>query len=105
MFEHPYFRAIIAGGEATPWIAEIVVHERFRSVERDFWRPILRQAIDVGEVRADRDVDVATARRVREQLLAETEASDTVMCCGHVAGAVFGRILPGEGQRMWQVAV
>ena len=57
MFEHPYFRAIIAGGEATPWIAEIVVHERFRSVERDFWRPILRRAIDVGEVRADCDVD------------------------------------------------
>ena len=50
------------------------------------------------------DVDVAMARRVREQLLAEAEASDTVMCCGHVAGAVFGRILPGEGQRMWQVA-
>ena len=57
MFEHPYFRAIIAGGEATPWIAEIVVHERFRRVERDFWRPIVQEAIDLGEVRADRDVD------------------------------------------------
>lgn len=55
--EHPYFHAVVAGGEATPWIAEITVHERFRSVEQDFWRPILQEAIDLGEVRADRDVD------------------------------------------------
>jgi len=51
------------------------------------------------------DVDVALARRVREQLLAETEGSETIMCCGHVTEAVFGRILPGDGKRMWQIAI
>ena len=55
--EHHYFRAIIAGGEATKWIAEISMHERFRAVEQDFWRPILQEAVDLGEVRADRDID------------------------------------------------
>jgi AcrR family transcriptional regulator len=55
--EHRYFRALVAGGEATEWIAELSVHERFRMVEREFWRPILQEAIDLGEVRADRGVD------------------------------------------------
>jgi AcrR family transcriptional regulator len=55
--EHRYFRAFIAGGEATEWIAELSVHQRFRAVEQDFWRPILEEAIDLGEVRADRDID------------------------------------------------
>jgi AcrR family transcriptional regulator len=55
--EHRYFRAFIAGGEATEWIAELSVHERFRAVEQDFWRPILQEAVDLGEVRADRDID------------------------------------------------
>ena len=55
--EHRYFRALVAGGEATEWIAELSVHERFRMVEREFWRPILQEAVDLGEVRADRDVD------------------------------------------------
>ena len=55
--EHPYFRAFIAGGEATEWIAEISVHGRFRAVEQAFWRPVLQEAIDFGEVRADRPVD------------------------------------------------
>jgi AcrR family transcriptional regulator len=54
---HRYFRALIAGGEATAWIAELSVHERFRAVEQDFWRPILQESIDLGQVRADRDVD------------------------------------------------
>jgi AcrR family transcriptional regulator len=55
--EHRYFRAFIDGGEATEWIAELSVHERFRAVEQAFWRPILEEAIDLGEVRADRDVE------------------------------------------------
>jgi glyoxylase-like metal-dependent hydrolase (beta-lactamase superfamily II) len=51
------------------------------------------------------DVDVDLARRVREQLLAEMESDGTIACCGHVGEAVFGRVLPGEGKRMWQIAV
>lgn len=51
------------------------------------------------------DVDIELARRVREQLLSEMESSDTIMCCGHIAEAVFGRVLPGDGKRMWQVAI
>jgi len=51
------------------------------------------------------DVDVDLARKVREQLLAEMEASDTIACSGHVAEAVFGRVLPGDGKRMWQIAI
>lgn len=50
------------------------------------------------------DVDVALARRVREELLAEAEATGTVMCCGHIGISVFGRVLPGDGKRMWQIA-
>lgn len=38
----------VYSAEINPWLV---------SVERDFWRPILQQAIDIGEVRADRDVD------------------------------------------------
>jgi AcrR family transcriptional regulator len=54
---HGYFRAFIASGEVVEWIAELSVHERFRAVEQDFWRPILQEAVDLGEVRADRDID------------------------------------------------
>jgi AcrR family transcriptional regulator len=55
--EHRYFRAVIAGGEATAWIAELSVHQRFREVEQAFWRPVLQEAVERGEVRADRDID------------------------------------------------
>lgn len=50
------------------------------------------------------DVDPALARRVRDQLMAELEGSDTTIACSHFVGAVFGRVLPGDGKRMWQVS-
>jgi len=55
--DNPYFRAFIAGGGATAWIAEILAHERFQAVERGFWRPTIQQAIDADELRDDRDID------------------------------------------------
>jgi glyoxylase-like metal-dependent hydrolase (beta-lactamase superfamily II) len=50
------------------------------------------------------DVDAGLARRTRDQLLAELEGSETVLACSHFANAVFGRVLQGEGKRLWQTA-
>jgi glyoxylase-like metal-dependent hydrolase (beta-lactamase superfamily II) len=49
------------------------------------------------------DVDPEVARRTREQLLAELESPETSVASGHFSGAVFGRVLPGEGARQWVV--
>jgi glyoxylase-like metal-dependent hydrolase (beta-lactamase superfamily II) len=47
------------------------------------------------------DVDPGLARRTREQLLAELEGSETVVAANHFPDAVFGRVLLGEGKRLW----
>ena len=94
--EHHYFRAIIAGGEAVEWIAEISMHERFRAVERDFWRPILQQAVDLGEVRADRDIDDMIDWIVFQQFTLATFAESLGLTEEHIRdriGVYVGRSL------------
>jgi glyoxylase-like metal-dependent hydrolase (beta-lactamase superfamily II) len=50
------------------------------------------------------DVDPGLARRTREAFLAEVEQSETILACSHFSEAVFGRVLTGEGKRMWSTA-
>jgi glyoxylase-like metal-dependent hydrolase (beta-lactamase superfamily II) len=47
------------------------------------------------------DADPGLARRSREAMLAEAEGSETILACSHFPDAVFGRVLTGEGKRMW----
>lgn len=49
------------------------------------------------------DVDPELARRTRQRQLAELEGTDTSVACSHFPEAVFGRILPGDGKRLWSV--
>lgn len=49
------------------------------------------------------DVEPALARRIRDQLMAELEGSDTTVAASHFAEAVFGRVLPAEGRRVWSI--
>jgi glyoxylase-like metal-dependent hydrolase (beta-lactamase superfamily II) len=49
------------------------------------------------------DVDGALARSTRDRLLAELEGSDSVVAGGHFSDFSFGRIMRGEGRRMWMV--
>lgn len=49
------------------------------------------------------DVDAEVARRSRDGLLAELEGSDTVVGCSHFPDSVFGRVVPAQGRRMWQI--
>jgi glyoxylase-like metal-dependent hydrolase (beta-lactamase superfamily II) len=48
------------------------------------------------------DVDPALARRTRDSLLAELEGSSTIVSGSHFTESVFGRVVPGQGQRLWQ---
>ena len=48
------------------------------------------------------DVDPGLARRTRDSLLAELEGSATIVSGSHFTGSVFGRVLPGQGKRLWQ---
>jgi glyoxylase-like metal-dependent hydrolase (beta-lactamase superfamily II) len=50
------------------------------------------------------DVDPGLAGRTRDAFLAELEGSETVLACSHFPDAVFGRVLTGEGKRMWSTA-
>jgi glyoxylase-like metal-dependent hydrolase (beta-lactamase superfamily II) len=50
------------------------------------------------------DVDQDVARRTRDALLAELEGGETVLGCSHFPDSVFGRVVPGQGKRMWQTA-
>jgi glyoxylase-like metal-dependent hydrolase (beta-lactamase superfamily II) len=49
------------------------------------------------------DVDSALARSTREKLLAELEGSGTVVAGGHFTDFSFGRVMRGEGRRLWTV--
>ncbi len=49
------------------------------------------------------DVDPDLARRTRERQLAELESDGAVAACSHFPEVVFGRVLPGQGTRRWQV--
>jgi glyoxylase-like metal-dependent hydrolase (beta-lactamase superfamily II) len=51
------------------------------------------------------DVDPALARRTRENLLAELEGSSTVVAGSHFTESVFGRVVPGQGKRLWQTGI
>lgn len=51
------------------------------------------------------DVDAALARRTRDALLAELEGSATAVADGHFTTSVFGRVIPGQGQRLWQTGL
>jgi len=51
------------------------------------------------------DVDPALARRTRDHVLAELEGSATIVADGHFAESVFGRVVPGDGKRLWQVGL
>jgi len=51
------------------------------------------------------DVDPALARQTREHVLAELEGTATVVADGHFPESVFGRVIPGEGKRLWQIGV
>jgi hypothetical protein len=42
-------------------------------------------------------------RSTRDSLLAELEGSSTVMAGGHFSDFTFGRVMRGEGRRMWSV--
>ncbi|MGH3445985.1 MAG: MBL fold metallo-hydrolase [Nocardioidaceae bacterium] len=50
------------------------------------------------------DVDADVARRTRDALLDELEGTDTVLGCSHFPDSVFGRVVPAQGKRMWQLA-
>ena len=49
------------------------------------------------------DVDGALARSTRDKLLAELEGSDAVVAGGHFSDFSFGRVMQGEGRRLWTV--
>jgi glyoxylase-like metal-dependent hydrolase (beta-lactamase superfamily II) len=49
------------------------------------------------------DVDPALARSTRDNLLAELEGSSTVTAGGHFSDFTFGRVMRGEGKRLWTV--
>jgi glyoxylase-like metal-dependent hydrolase (beta-lactamase superfamily II) len=49
------------------------------------------------------DVDPALARSTREKLLDELEGSGTLVAGGHFSDFNFGRVMRGEGQRLWSV--
>jgi len=49
------------------------------------------------------DVDPALARATRDSLLAELEGSDTLMAAGHFSDFSFGRVMQGEGRRLFTV--
>jgi glyoxylase-like metal-dependent hydrolase (beta-lactamase superfamily II) len=49
------------------------------------------------------DVDPALARATRDKLLAELEGSDTLMAAGHFSDFSFGRVMRGEGRRLFTV--
>ncbi len=48
------------------------------------------------------DVDPERARRTADALLAELEGSATMVAGSHFTPSVFGRVVPGQGQRLWQ---
>jgi glyoxylase-like metal-dependent hydrolase (beta-lactamase superfamily II) len=48
------------------------------------------------------DVDPVAARKTRDALLAEMDGTSTVLACSHFPDAVFGRVLTGQGKRLWQ---
>jgi len=49
------------------------------------------------------DVDPALARSTRDNLLAELEGSSTIAAGGHFTDFSFGRVMRGEGRRLWTV--
>jgi glyoxylase-like metal-dependent hydrolase (beta-lactamase superfamily II) len=49
------------------------------------------------------DVDPALARQTRIALARELEGSDVPIGAAHFPGLAFGRLLAGEGRRMWSV--
>jgi glyoxylase-like metal-dependent hydrolase (beta-lactamase superfamily II) len=48
------------------------------------------------------DVDQALAARTREALARELEGTDVPIAAAHFPGMRFGRLLPGQGRRLWQ---
>jgi glyoxylase-like metal-dependent hydrolase (beta-lactamase superfamily II) len=49
------------------------------------------------------DVDPALARATRDRLVAELEGSSTLVGGGHFSDFTFGRVMRGEGRRLWTV--
>ena len=49
------------------------------------------------------DVDPELAQRTRNALARELEGTDTPVSAAHFPGLQFGRVLRGEGKRMWVV--
>jgi glyoxylase-like metal-dependent hydrolase (beta-lactamase superfamily II) len=49
------------------------------------------------------DVDAALARSTRDKLLAELEGSATLVASGHFSDFSFGRVMRGQGRRLWTV--
>jgi glyoxylase-like metal-dependent hydrolase (beta-lactamase superfamily II) len=49
------------------------------------------------------DVDPALARATREKLLDELEGGGTLVAGGHFTDFTFGRLMQGEGRRLWTV--
>jgi glyoxylase-like metal-dependent hydrolase (beta-lactamase superfamily II) len=47
------------------------------------------------------DVDPDLAARTRQALSAELEGSDALVSAGHFPGLRFGRLLTGQGRRLW----
>jgi AcrR family transcriptional regulator len=54
--ENPHVQAITRG-DAGPHAAQLLRHQRFTTIERDFWTPLLTRAQDTGELRTDRPLD------------------------------------------------
>ena len=50
------------------------------------------------------DVDPALARATRDRLVAELEGSPTLVTGGHFSDFTFGRVMRGEGKRLWTVS-
>jgi hypothetical protein len=48
------------------------------------------------------DVDPLLAARTREALSREFEGTDVPIAAAHFPGMRFGRLLAGQGRRLWQ---
>ena len=59
--------------------------------------------IEEPDIHVISDIDVALAARTRDALLREIESSDAVVGASHFPGLRFGRVLSGQGRRLFQV--
>ena len=78
---------VVSDGAARAMLLGDVVHCPVELVEDD-WSMIY-------------DVDPALAARTREALSRELEGTDIPIAAAHFPGMRFGRLLTGQGRRLW----